>query len=324
MEVLKNGNKVILGDLELSDRTIFYLKKRYSSIAEMVWDARRMAYLRTIRSTLVEGGSKLVLELMEALDKAGYIRHDIVPKSFCVNRLYRDVYDLNPAIVPWNIEDFAMDQSGDTIAELGNERYEVFQNPTTGQLRAVTTALSAKLTEEEAALLLSYYGLDGDVYPIAECAKRFKMSYERANSVKQRALRKLKVRGLPAILGGFNQRPEVCKLIDELEDLYMDPVFQKAADLKKQLSEIAATPFLGANDARMYLNGTAWDMTSIEELGLDRRIYNSLMLAGIYTIADVLILPTKQWQELKYIGKTSREEIEKAMNVIGFTDFEIS
>ena len=125
-------------------------------------------------------------ELTNALNRAGYIRHDITPKTFVIAKLYWAIYgsdgrhDLSE--LPRCYEDL------DT-----NEAYENFQAISNEKIGIVLKELDSRLSDLEEEILFLRFGLcDGQVRTLAEIAKAYGMNSARVRQIESKALRKLR------------------------------------------------------------------------------------------------------------------------------------
>lgn len=93
MEKVREANSLeSLDELNLTARTKSYLLKVFGCIDTIIYNGRIMAHTFAKNPDAAKKACKSFLELADALDKAGFIRHDITSGSFCVNLLYRAVY----------------------------------------------------------------------------------------------------------------------------------------------------------------------------------------------------------------------------------------
>lgn len=177
-----------LHELHLSESTQLCLIRKTSSLADIVWYGRHEAYYFNTHPNVYKRPLKSTAELIQALDRNGFIRHDITTESFYINRLYRDILayaGVSNDTIPCGID------------ELRNKKYENFVNPTPELLKEIKTALKAHLTKKEYGVILCRYGLeDGQIYTLEEVGKRQKLSKAYTIVIERKALRKLARRNL--------------------------------------------------------------------------------------------------------------------------------
>ena len=324
-----------LDGLNVSVRTKNYLKNAFSSLQELVWYGRHMAYLFAEGLRKREKSYKSTLELVDALEKAGFIRQDITANSFSIGRLYRSIYkDVDDnASLPRGIDDFGASywKVGKKHIEYSvdykqaNQNYEEFKNPSTDLIKQVDVALKLSLDSLEYEVMASRYGFeDGKMQSLALVARKQHVTSERIHQIESRALRKLKLENrLPSILKPSDEQDaEVNGIIAEIELIHQDPLFQRESMLMNRLQEIAKSPYSCAEKAKKYLNIS--DHNGIESLGLSPRTYNCLKRAGINTVNDVVNLPPKDWRKVRYLGRKSLEEIVEKTRLAGFVHFEVN
>ncbi len=139
-------------------------------------------------------------EIFEALDAAGYIRHDIDEKSFVLYRFYRILF-YNSQLkgeFPASVETFMYSSKKgqtDYKPETFNENYESFRKPAEKEYYNVRQALAKVLggTGIEYRKILSLYGLkDCEPKTVAQVAKEFSTTSDSIIKTDTRALRAFK------------------------------------------------------------------------------------------------------------------------------------
>lgn len=175
------------------------------SVEGAIWFGRQMSYYSKYSDywpKVVDGSIK---ELIEALDKAGLIRHDIEPKHFSIGCLYRMVFRRSSRAeiskFPVEFSDFLEDQSSSSEEDdadssvdyaRGNRNYEDFELPTDDQIDYVRRILKATLTDREYAVLAYRSGLDGEGRHGQEnTAKKFHVTRGSIRRIESKAARKL-------------------------------------------------------------------------------------------------------------------------------------
>ena len=326
-----------LDELNMPKRAKTYLMGKFNSLDELVWHGRDISYVHTCHPETVKKSRKSTLELISALNEAGYIRQDINSGSFCIGRLYRIVFHgtIDAVAMPANLDDFCTTvervSDSETIYHvdyrMGNEKYESFENPTDEQLDAVRWSLQARLTEREYGVLAYRLGFeDGNSHGLEQTGQRFCVTRERVRQIEAKALRKLKHRNtFPRIVSSSDeQRAEIVTIIKEIEELRKDPVFKKEAELRQKLRKISKMPFECAEEAAKYLDGGILDFSDIDRLGLSVRTYNCLKRAGINTVADIIKLSKEDWPKVRNLGRHAMEEVEEKVRAAGYVGFSVN
>lgn len=182
--------------LGLSKHTENYLNNKFGTINELLWKVRHEAYLRENRPKDASYLEKPLWDALVAFDRAGYIRHDIKPEDFILNRLRRlakpEQYQA------WNcaadLEDFcevhpeqgSSDQSDYTY---GNQRYENFTPLTEKQREEIRQILRDILPDELTYQIICFrYSLeDGKCHPTAETALRLNRKISKVRGLMKKA-----------------------------------------------------------------------------------------------------------------------------------------
>lgn len=322
-----------LDELNMPKRAKTYLTGKFDSLDEIIWYGRKMSYIYTCYPEDAKKSRKSTLELINALDEAGFIRHDI---NFCIGRLYRIVFMGTTDIVtmPAYFDDFCETvekaSNSETIYHvdycMGNEKYESFEKPIDEQLNVVKWSLLTRLTEREYKVIAYRLGFeDGISHSLEQTGIHFCVTRERVRQIEAKALRKLKHSNtLPKIIPSSDeQRAEIATIINEIEELRKDPIFKKEAELRQRLRTISKMPFKCAEEAAKYLDGGYLDSSDIERLGLSVRTYSCLRRAGINTVADIIALPKEDWSKVRNLSRLGVEEIEEKIRAAGLADFSI-
>ena len=186
-----SDSKKIIDELAISKRAKNFLMRKYSSPDEILWQGRYFAY-RFQRPAEREKALKSINELVDAMEKAGYIRHDIKANSFGIGLLLKGC---RLPIIPSSIEDFCLvtDEDGNMVIDYreGNRNYETFTEPTDSFLNGVKEVLMT-LTNRESSVLSYRYGLeDGKLHTLEETGIRFHMTRERIRQIEDKGLRKM-------------------------------------------------------------------------------------------------------------------------------------
>lgn len=301
-----------LHELNLSPPTQHVLERRHESLMQLVLLARRTALHLEADPNAAEQ-PRWLLEFIEALDRAGFIRHDIDGGSRCVGRLYKAIFPaIQNDIIGWH------------EMVVSNEQYELFQPVSEGDLETIKLAIKNILGEKRSMVIILRFGLeDGRCWNVEDTSKRLSITRGQVRIVETKALRELKLHHaeLPRVYSSEDGEKSVKDLIQKLNTLFNDPIFQRIDELKGQLREIANSPYKHANLAKEYLDGQ--DDYDLTKLGLSTSTFNSLKRAGINTTADIINFPKKSWNKVNHLGPKGLEEIQSKMRAIGFNQFTI-
>ena len=151
-----------LSELKISQSTRDYLERNYWSIDGIVKLGREKAYERDIDPSTKKRIPKWQVELIAALDEAGFIRpaSDFID-SFNVNQLHAEIFPNNDRYL------FLF-----RVNQLTNEQYEEFERLTNMEMRAIKEAFKERLTEREFKTVCYRYGLvDGKKWSFIEIGK---------------------------------------------------------------------------------------------------------------------------------------------------------
>ena len=166
-------------NLGLSKHTESYLSHKFGTTNELLWKVRREAYLREHHPENSGYLEKPLWDAYVAFDRAGYIRHDIKPEDFILNRLRRlakpEQYQA------WNcaadLEDFCeinpeQGSSDQYDCAYGNQRYENFTPLTEKQREEIRQILKDVIPDELTYRIICFrYSLgDGKCHTTAEAA----------------------------------------------------------------------------------------------------------------------------------------------------------
>lgn len=252
-------------------------------------------------------------ELSVALDKAGFIRHDIDDQSLSVGKLYKCAFREYGEEIAGVFEDL-----------LDPEKYENFQPITKGQFEAVKFALKGILTEREYEAIILWFGLkDGKVWPREAIAFQLGLPVDRIHQTIAKSIRKITTNRakLPRLFYSAYGEESVNNLIRQLNVLHNDPIFKREAALRAELREFSHSPFTYAEKATAYLVGR--NATDLDQLGLSVNTYNCLKRAGIDTISDIIDYPKEEWPKIRNASEKVLKEVERKMKAFGLSNFEI-
>ena len=182
--------------LGLSKHTESYLSSKFGTTDELLWKVRYEAYLREHQPKNASYLEKPLWDALVAFDRAGYIRHDIKPEDFILNRLRRlakpEQYQA------WNcaadFEDFCeinpeQGNSDQSDYAYGNQRYENFTPLTEKQREEIRQILRDILPDELTYQIICFrYSLeDGKCHPTAETALRLNRKISKVRGLMKKA-----------------------------------------------------------------------------------------------------------------------------------------
>ena len=167
--------------LGLSKHSENYLSNKFGTTSELLWKIRHEAYLREHQPKNASYLEKPLWDALVAFDRAGYIRHDIKPEDFILNRLRRlakpeqyqawncaadldDFCEINPEQGSSDQYDYAY----------GNQRYENFTPLTEKQREEIRQILKDVIPDELTYRIICFrYSLqDGKCHPTASILNR--------------------------------------------------------------------------------------------------------------------------------------------------------
>lgn len=182
--------------LGLSKHSENYLSNKFGTTSELLWKVRHEAYLREHQPKNASYLEKPLWDALVAFDRAGYIRHDIKPEDFILNRLRRlakpEQYQA------WNcaadLEDFCevhpeQGSSDQSDYAYGNQRYENFTPLTEKQREEIRQILRDILPDELTYQIICFrYSLeDGKCHPTAETALRLNRKISKVRGLMKKA-----------------------------------------------------------------------------------------------------------------------------------------
>lgn len=182
--------------LGLSKHSENYLSNKFGTTSELLWKVRHEAYLREHQPKNASYLEKPLWDALVAFDRAGYIRHDIKPEDFILNRLRRiakpNFYQA------WNcaadLEDFCeinpeQGSSDQSDYPYGNQRYENFTPLTEKQREEIRQILRDVLPDELTYRIICFrYSLeDGKCHPTAETALKLNRKISKVRGLMKKA-----------------------------------------------------------------------------------------------------------------------------------------
>lgn len=313
--VKKAENLKSISELELSTETRNFINQIIDqgklSLEQVVLDGRIVAYgLKWGFAKPPTPSVEWRIEVATALDKAGYIRHDLEPRVFDIADLYNYRYELyfdTPGHLPTNIRELA-----------ASGLYEKFTTPTDEQYKKLGLVLKERLPEEEFQVMSMRYGLENNIPRDVEYVQQeLGLSFTRVLQLEVRAFMRLRSYGsLPPLFDSSEASAKVDELIDEINKLRQDQqsIFDREEELRQELSRWVRSPFVCAEKARRYLNGEQ-NHNGIELLDLKAGTHKCLKRAGVRTIAEAFQYPQDKWGEIENLSLSGgQEEIRNKLN----------
>lgn len=143
-----------LDELNMSEKMRTIFKMKYASLDELVSAGRRLALFAEANPERVRKNWQV--ELVSALDEAGFIRHDLYPRTWRVYRLYRVL------LCPESLCDIVQTESplsnGEEFFSSGN--YESMPAVSNEDFESVMKALDSLMEGEKEEILLLFGLLD--------------------------------------------------------------------------------------------------------------------------------------------------------------------
>lgn len=155
-------------NLNLSNRSRAFLKKKFLTIEGTVWHGRCIAFSRRHRLWIEAGEGVYCSELVDALSKAGLVK-EFDPRLVAIWRLYYEVFkhgkhDESKSRLQEFLQDFSSSSGGEDL----NREYEVFDP----DVPDVEKTLKNILSEKEFEIITLSYGFeDGSPHSILEIAE---------------------------------------------------------------------------------------------------------------------------------------------------------
>lgn len=161
-----------LDELNISSRAKSYFRKNEYSLEKLVWTGREDAYHMSNGNLIPKHGTKSRLELVEALNEAGFIRHDVNSYMFCIGKLYYHVYSderIRDTYPVW-FNDLCCtieEESGGITTyhynyHMGNENYENLQSPPDSIVEKIKSAMASVLTDLDLSVILYACGFESE------------------------------------------------------------------------------------------------------------------------------------------------------------------
>ena len=169
-----------LDELNLPTRTRTILKKRGDSLEELIKYGRELA----IFFDILKPNPKWRIELVSALDEAGFIRHDL-DMTNRVLALYTWVDER-----PWWSDSKADERPRDLLFD--SENYETFEAVTDEQISSIIEVLSGVLNPKEKAIVIYHFGLEGGKMRYDQISEQFNLPHEKVLHMLNCAVKKLR------------------------------------------------------------------------------------------------------------------------------------
>lgn len=281
-------------ELQLSSYTRQMIKKKFGTDIELAIKAgRESALSNDMNPRCADQGPKYWREFVKTLDEAGFIRHDLYPRTWRIWGLYFAI--LNYRTFTGDKVSLATLVDRETFTS--SEEYENMPAVSDEDFEKVMTTLGL-LPEREQTILVLRFGLeDGKTRDLTTTGRLLHVTRERIRQLEQRALKKMRnperLCKLPALFGFTPPAPPA----------EPEPEYHFSEDGTK-IANID-------NDIR--------------NLNLSVRAYNCLKrFAKIDTIEDILNYPKEDWPKIKNLGRKATLEIQDKMHAVGYPDFNIN
>lgn len=335
-------------NLNLSDSTLRYIMfKHKASPYELVLEGRQIALELEEYPQRYQTKEKWKRELVDALDAAGFIRHDLYPRTYRVWCFYADSLCCEDFFNPYDT----------------NIRYEETPAVTDEEYYAIIDVFS-RLEERQKYLLMAYYGFERDArMGYTELAREIGVTDARIAQILENARRKLRSysqsyrRYLPSLFGfetvkkesikysngkenprthvdglGLSERTANCLGRAGIETLGQILKYDPAGFVKihnfgaRSAYELAdKMKELGYGYRDFTIDCTAWGHlkpdADVSYLGLGVHARRCLDEANICTIQDIIDYPPKDWYKIRGFGIKTAADIEAKMHDAGYLEF---
>lgn len=178
-----------LKELKLNRWSLYKIEKKNYELDQLIKVARKNYYNKGGR--INRNSVKWLDSLTVALDRAGYIRHDLTPDTFAVGRLYRRINSLSGI----NGVVFTSYNELDT-----NEKYESCQCFTVKEYWQIREVLRNSLNYEEFFAITRHYGFYGERWSYGSIAKAHNTTSYAVRQAIRRAQQKIATNGLPPLV----------------------------------------------------------------------------------------------------------------------------
>lgn len=182
-----------LDKLNLSNRTRSFIERQNMTPDELILTGRKAAIHFAAHPNLVKKGPKWEQELVSALDKTGFIRNDLYPRTWRVWELYSAILanEDYPGFVKCN--------------DFNNKDYEKLTPVSEEDFLKIEELLSSLGPAESRVIKLRFGLCTNKPYSLEEIGKEFNVTHERIRQLEFKALRKLRYESrlcdLPPLFG---------------------------------------------------------------------------------------------------------------------------
>lgn len=245
-----------LDELDLCDRARRYYAYAEADIEWLIWHSRWFACDRRdfVRRNYYYGNNfEHLTNLTVALDKAGFIRHDITERSFLFGKIFSTFYYKDHNVYPdcfEGIDLLSLDHCDDEeIYSQRNIAYEIFRNPTDEQYEIVKKHAKDFLSDREYSIFLYMTGInDGKRYIMKEIAPMFGVTPSRIQQLTKKIQSKFRRNAkemldelkptityfvLPRVIAGI-----VSEDYAELDPINQRVIFNKAMEFEQELRKL--------------------------------------------------------------------------------------
>lgn len=266
-------------NLNLSNRSRAFLKKKFLTIEGTVWHGRCIAFSRRHRLWIEAGEGVYCSELVDALSKAGLVK-EFDPRLVAIWRLYYEVFkhgkhDESKSRLQEFLQDFSSSSGGEDL----NREYEAFDP----DVPDVEKTLKNILSEKEFEIITLSYGFeDGSPHSNLEIAETLGASS--SEEVRRRATK--------AIMRLKRRRAEL-------------PLIFRFQSTK------------GPTEKTIPASHSE-DQGGLETLGLNPRTTNTLKRAGFSDPAILAQQLREGWPQIRNIGAREKQRVEAALHEAGY------
>lgn len=335
-------------ELNLSDSTCRYIISKHNvSTYELVLEGRQIALEFEEHPQRYQTKEKWKRELVDTLDAAGFIRHDLYPRTYRVWCFYAESLHCKDLFGPYSTN-FAYEE---TPAVTDDEYYAIIN-------------VFSRLEERQRYLLMAYYGFERDArIGYTELAREMGVTDTRIAQILENTRRKLRSYSqsyrscLPPLFGfetskresikysngkenprthidclGLSVRTTNCLRCAGIETLGQILKYDPAGFVKihkfgaRSAYELAdKMEKLGYGYRDFAIDCTAWGHlkpdANVRYLGLGVHARRCLDQTNIRTIQDIIDYPPKDWYKIHNFGIKTAADIEAKMHDAGYPEF---
>lgn len=253
-------------------------------------------------------------ELYNAVDKAGFIRHDLDSRSFGLAKLCKELG------VSFSFGGRVMYIERVYGFFESNNDYENYQNFTNQQIDEAILLIEEKLNLVEADFVKYRFGLNNEPYPadILKIHRRLSM-YDILRKLKTPAVRN-RLKCIVCIPSEKECRTGLYAIIKEMAELYEDPALKRERELRRELSMVSQnTLFESARHLGDFMDrhfSLPFEVIGLQELNYAGFI--NLTNKGIRTVGDFVMFCYKYPKDW-YTRGLNLENIRQVLTIIGRT-----